>query len=95
MTEIRYILARRFKHQKNRKWNNLTEADFRYNWGYPNEHHIFRQTCDNAFDCFDSLDKVHKEVTEHPDEYPYGYKVFKLEKIEEVKVDKEYQPEEA
>lgn len=92
MTKTRYLLSRRMKLQTNRKWKNLTDADFRYHWGDPSEHHIFDEPCDNAFDCFDSLDKVHEILERHADDYPYGYRIFKLEQVEEVKTDKPYQP---
>ena len=93
MQKTRYLLCNRFKHQINRKQKNITDADFRYRWSNPMEHHIFEEACDNCMDTFDSLDKVHKTLHEHADEYQYGYKIYKLEQIEEVSTDKAYQPE--
>ena len=91
MSDTRYLLARRFKVQKNRKQKNITEADFRYGWSHPISHQMFEEPCDNINDCFDSLDKVHKELTEHKDQYKYGYKIYKLEHIEESTTDLPHQ----
>ena len=92
MKKTRYLLCNRMKLQINRRQKNITDADFRYAWSYPMEHHIFEQDCDNCMDTFDSLDQVYNTLKEHAEEYQYGYRIYKLEPVEEVMTDKPYQP---
>ena len=93
MKTTRYMIAHRFKHQSNRKWKNITDADFHYSWAYPMSHDIFALKRPKfSQDSFDTLEQARAEVKGYTDEYKYGYRIYKVEFIEEHTQDIAYQP---
>ena len=88
------MIANRFKHQSNRKVKNITDADFYYAWDYPMSGDIFKEKSPNSFDSFNTLEQARAEIKEYADDHKYGYRIYKVEFIEEHTQDIAYQQKE-